>query len=53
MEPKICMCCGEEITELNDGISINNGDFYQCDDCHFIGFGHRILKTLLLFNNNK
>jgi hypothetical protein len=44
-----CFQCGEDITPSNNGISINNGDFYQCDDCHYNEWGYRINGNLLVF----
>ena len=44
-----CFQCGEEITEDNNGISINDGEFYQCDDCHYIEFEYYIYPVLLVF----
>jgi hypothetical protein len=46
---KICFQCGEEITPENDGISINDGEFYQCDDCHYIEYDCHIWPLLLVF----
>ncbi len=50
-EKKTCMNCGDEITPENDGIEINGGEFYQCEDCHEIEFGSRIYAMNLYFAN--
>lgn len=45
----ICSFCKEEITPDNNGMSINNGEFYQCDDCHYAEYGYHIWSELLIF----
>lgn len=46
---KVCFQCKEELTFENNGMSINNGELYQCDDCHFNEYGYHISPTLLVF----
>lgn len=46
------MNCHEEITPENDGIEINGGEFYQCEDCHEIEHGYRIYAMNLVFGKN-
>lgn len=50
---KICLQCHFEISPDNNGISINNGDFYQCDDCHLEEFGYHIYPSELVYQNKK
>lgn len=44
-----CFQCGDNITPYNNGISINNGEFFQCDDCHYNEWGYNINVNLLVF----
>ena len=44
-----CFQCKNLITPENNGLSINDGEFYQCNDCHLIEFGYNIMYDLLIF----
>jgi len=44
-----CFQCGEEITPDNNGMSINEGEFYQCNDYHYIEYGYEIWGILQVF----
>jgi len=47
----LCKCfqCHEDITPENNGVSINNGEFYQCDDCHLIEYGYHLNRDIQVF----
>lgn len=44
-----CFQCGDDITADNNGMAINNGEFYQCNDCHLIEYGSQISVLLLIY----
>lgn len=46
-----CMTCKEDITPSNNGMSINNGEYFMCNDCHFIEHGVNIMGELLCFKS--
>lgn len=52
IKEKRCFQCGDELTYEDNGISLNDGDFYQCSVCHYNEFGYLPYWDLLVIKQD-